>query len=54
MSDLGKKIWVFPDAFLPLRGEPYKTTNSGDQYAHESLCNVNNDNISANLKIDLL
>jgi hypothetical protein len=25
MNDLGKKIWVFPDAFLPLEGEAYKT-----------------------------
>ena len=54
MNDLGKKIWVFPDAFLPLKGEPYKTTNSGDQFSHESLCIVNNANISANLNIDFL
>ena len=38
MNDLGKKIWVFPDAFLPLEGEAYKTSNSGNQYSHESLC----------------
>ena len=54
MSDLGKKIWVFPDAFLPLKGEPYKTTNSGDQFGHESLCIVNNANSFANLNIDFL
>ena len=54
MNDLGKKIWVFPDAFLPLEGEPYKTTNSGNQYSHESLCIVNSSNSIANLSIDFL
>mgnify|MGYP003344697340 FL=1 len=54
MSDLGQKIWVFPDAFLPLEGEPYKTTDSGDQYGHESLCVVNTCNTEAHLTIDFL
>ena len=25
-ESLGKKIWAFPDAFLPAKGHPYKTT----------------------------
>ena len=54
MNDLGKKIWVFPDAFLPLEGEIYKTTNSGNQYSHESLCIVNSSSSIANLSIDFL
>jgi hypothetical protein len=54
MNDLGKKIWVFPDAFLPLEGEAYKTTNSGNQYSHESLCIVNSSSSIANLNIDFL
>jgi hypothetical protein len=54
MNDLGKKIWVFPDAFLPLEGEVYKTTNSGNQYSHESLCIVNSSSLIANLSIDFL
>ena len=54
MNDLGKKIWVFPDAFLPLEGEAYKTSNSGNQYSHESLCIVNSSSIIANLSIDFL
>ena len=54
MNDLGKKIWVFPDAFLPLKGKPYKTSQGGDQFGHESLCIVNTSQIIANLKIDFL
>ena len=54
MNDLGRKIWVFPDAFLPLEGEVYKTTNSGNQYSHESLCIVNSSSLIANLSIDFL
>ena len=37
MSDhLGKKVWAFPDAFLPAEGHPYKTTDNGDQFGHKS------------------
>ena len=54
MNDLGKKIWIFPDAFLPLKGKPYKTSKSGDQFGHESLCIVNTSQMIANLKIDFL
>ena len=54
MNDIGKKIWIFPDAFLPAFGKPYKTSDSGDQFSHESLCIVNTSNIQANLSIDFL
>ena len=52
MSELGKKIWVFPDAYLPAKGNPYKTSSSGDQFSHESLCIVNYALKDANLIID--
>ena len=51
---LGKKIWAFPDAFLPAKGHPYKTTNHGDQYGHESLCIINYDQNPANIVLDFL
>ena len=51
---LGKKIWAFPDAFLPAKGHPYKTTNHGDQYSHESLCIINYDQNPANIVLDFL
>ena len=54
MSELGKKIWVFPDAYLPAKGNPYKTSSAGDQYSHESLCIVNYGINDANLIIDFL
>ncbi len=54
MSDIGKKIWIFPDAFLPAIGKPYKTSDSGDQFSHESLCIVNTSNTEAKLSIDFL
>ena len=54
MSELGKKIWVFPDAYLPAKGYPYKTSSSGDQFSHESLCIVNYSSKDANLIIDFL
>ena len=49
---LGKKIWAFPDAFLPAKGHPYKTTNHGDQFSHESLCIINYDKNSAEIVLD--
>ena len=51
---LGKKIWAFPDAFLPAKGHPYKTTNQGDQYGHESLCIINYNQNPANIVLDFL
>jgi len=54
MSEIGKKIWVFPDAFLPAEGNPYKSSFSGDQYGHESLCIVNYALKNAKLIIDFL
>tara|TARA_Y100001970_G_C13762308_1_gene616372 strand:- start:247 stop:639 length:393 start_codon:yes stop_codon:yes gene_type:complete len=54
MSELGKKIWIFPDAYLPAKGNPYKTSSDGDQYSHESLCIVNYSINDANLIIDFL
>ena len=51
---LGKKIWAFPDAFLPAKGHPYKTTNHGDQFSHESLCIINYDKNSAEIVLDFL
>jgi hypothetical protein len=54
MNNLGKNIWVFPDAFLPLEGKPYKTTSSGDQYSHESLCIVNSNDDNSDLNITFL
>ena len=55
MSDhLGKKVWAFPDAFLPAEGHPYKTTDHGDQFGHESLCIVNYSTQDANIQLDFL
>tara|TARA_Y100000768_G_scaffold192095_1_gene144044 strand:- start:3948 stop:4340 length:393 start_codon:yes stop_codon:yes gene_type:complete len=54
MSEIGKKIWIFPDAYLPAVGNPYKTSSSGDQYSHESLCIVNYSLTNANLVVDFL
>ena len=54
MSEIGKKIWVFPDAYLPAKGNAYKTSSSGNQYSHESLCIVNYSLKDANLVIDFL
>jgi hypothetical protein len=55
MSDhLGKKVWAFPDAFLPAKGHPYKTTDHGDQFGHESLCIVNYSTQDANIQLDFL
>ena len=54
MNNIGKNIWVFPDAFLPIKGNPYKTTSSGDQYSHESLCIVNSNDSNSELKIIFL
>ncbi len=54
MSEIGKKIWIFPDAYLPATGNPYKTSFGGDQYSHESLCIVNYSLTNANLVIDFL
>ena len=51
---LGKKIWAFPDAFLPAKGHPYKTSNHGDQFGHESLCIINYDQNPANIVLDFL
>ena len=51
---LGKKIVAFPDAFFPAQGHPYKTTNHGDQYGHESLCIINYDQNPANIVLDFL
>jgi hypothetical protein len=54
MNDLGRNIWIFPDAFLPAKGEVYKTTNHGNQYSHESLCIVNCNTKIAKLDISFL
>tara|TARA_Y100000389_G_scaffold68820_1_gene65351 strand:- start:6219 stop:6614 length:396 start_codon:yes stop_codon:yes gene_type:complete len=51
MSDIGKKIWIFPDAFLPAKGHPYKITKNDDQFGHESLCMLNSSNNDALLNI---
>ena len=51
MNDIGKKIWIFPDAFLPAKGHPYKTLKNGDQFGHESLCMLNSSNKDALLNI---
>ena len=54
MNNLGKNIWVFPDAFLPIKGNPYKTSASGDQYSHESLCVINSNDQKSELNIIFL
>ena len=54
MNNLGKNIWVFPDAFLPIKGNPYKTSTSGDQFSHESLCIVNSNDENSELNIMFL
>ena len=51
---LGKKVWAFPDAFLPAKGHPYKTSSHGDQFGHESLCIINYDQNTANIILDFL
>ena len=51
MSDIGKKIWIFPDAFLPAKGRPYKISKNKDQFGHESLCMVNSSDTDALLNI---
>ena len=51
---LGKKVWAFPDAFLPAKGHPYKTSSYGDQFGHESLCIINYDQNTANIVLDFL
>ena len=51
MSDIGKKIWIFPDAFLPAKVHPYKITQKDDQFGHESLCMLNSSNNDALLSI---
>ena len=51
---LGKKIWAFPDAFLPAKGHPYKTSSHDDQFGHESLCIINYDQNPANIVLDFL
>ena len=50
----GKKVWAFPDAFLPAKGHPYKTSSHGDQFGHESLCIINYDQNTANIILDFL
>ena len=30
MNEIGKNIWVFPDAYLPAKGQPYKTSRAGN------------------------
>ena len=51
MSDIGKKTWIFPDAFLPAKGHPYKTSKNGDQFGHESLCMLNSSDKDALINI---
>jgi hypothetical protein len=51
---LGKKVWAFPDAFLPAKDHPYKTSSHGDQFGHESLCIINYDQNTANIVLDFL
>jgi hypothetical protein len=51
MSDIGKKVWIFPDAFLPAKGYPYKMAKNDDQFGHESLCMLNSSNNDALLNI---
>ena len=50
----GKKVWAFPDAFLPAKGHPYKTSSHSDQFGHESLCIINYDQNTANIILDFL
>ena len=51
MNEIGKNIWVFPDAYLPAKGQPYKTSCTGDQFSHESLCMINASEKDALVKI---
>jgi hypothetical protein len=41
MNEIGKNIWVFPDAYLPAKGQPYQTSRGGNHFSHESLCMIN-------------
>tara|TARA_B110000091_G_C13678654_1_gene416924 strand:- start:179 stop:568 length:390 start_codon:yes stop_codon:yes gene_type:complete len=51
---IGKKVWAFPDAFLPAEGHLYKTSSQGDQFGHESLCIINYDTKPVIITIDFL
>lgn len=49
---IGKKIWVFPDAYIPSKGAVYPNASKSKIYGHESLCIVNPNNSNAKLKIN--
>ena len=38
---IGKKIWIFPDAYLPSKGKIYPSSSKSKVYGHESLCIIN-------------
>ena len=48
---IGKKVWMFPDAYLPAKGAQYPNSSKSKVYGHESLCIINSNSVKAKLKI---
>lgn len=46
MKNLGSKIWIIPDGFLPLK-------SSGDFQSHEAVCVLNLGNKDANINLSI-
>ena len=51
---LGKKIWAFPNAFLPAKCIPYKSSSHGHQYGPETLFIINLEQNMFNLVLDFI
>ena len=49
---IGKKVWMFPDAYLPAKGAQYPNSSKSKVYGHESLCIINPNSVKAKLKIN--
>ena len=49
---IGKKVWIFPDAYLPDKGVLYPNSSKSKVYGHESLCIINPNSVKAKLKIN--
>ena len=49
---IGKKIWIFPDAYLPSKGSLYPSSSKSKVYGHESLCIINSNLVEIKLEIN--
>ena len=49
---IGKKIWIFPDAYLPPKGAIYPSSSKLKVYGHESLCIINPNLVKIKLEIN--